>query len=278
MTDLRRRSREALAARLRELAGEEGLHPDGEHALAWPDALVPTLAPADVTWAHGELAARAKGELRPTAAGAVPAHAAWSSSALVCAAFAAWQARPGELVIPGVTGPFEAVRLEERLAIPHGGGSPNLDVALDGPTGLVGIEAKLTEHLAAATPRPWKPAYHRPAMLAALGGGWRATFADLLAGAWAPRHLDAGQLVRHALSLRGAGELTYLAWEPENADDHPEVAAHRAELAELRERVGDARPRLHALTWAELWAAWEPTLPEHVAALRERWSVRVEPA
>lgn len=47
-----------------------------------------------------------------------------------------------------------------------------------------------------------------------LEGGWAEVFADMLDGPWAPRWLDAGQLVRHALSLsgRGGAELVYLWW------------------------------------------------------------------
>lgn len=279
MADLRTRARAALSARLRELLPSDALHADGAHALRLADALVPTLSPDDVAWAHAELAARARGELRPTRAGAVPAHAAWSSTALVASAFAPWRSRPEDLVLAGL-GPFAGVRLEERLAIPHGGGNPNLDVALPREAGgsqgeLVGIESKLTEHLAAARPRPWKPAYRRPAMLAELDVGWARLFADLLDGRWAPRHLDAGQLVRHALSLRGHHDLVLVFWEPVDGDELAEIRAHRAEVREVLERVGDARPRLHAVSWAEVLDAWAPVVPEHVAALRARYEVAV---
>lgn len=265
-SDLQARSRTALAER----AG-------ASHTTAFADALVPTLEPADVTWAHAELAARAKGELRASRAGTVQAHAAWSSTALVVSAFAAWRQTPGRLPLLGL-GPFSGLRLEERLHIPHGGGTPNLDVALDGPGGRVGIESKLTEHLVPARPRAWRPAYHRPAMLAALEGGWASAFGDLLTGRWAPRHLDAGQLVRHALSLRGDGDLVLLFWEPANALEHPEVLTHRGEVAELLDRVGDARPRLHARAWSAVLDEWEPAAPGHVAALRARYDVAVDSA
>ena len=238
------------------------------------DALVPTLSSADVAWVQHEFGARAKGELRPSASGAVRVFSAWSSTAFVASAFAPWRLRPAELPLAGL-GPFSALRLEERLHIPHGGGTPNLDVALDGPEGLVGVESKLTEHLAPVGPRPWRPAYRRPAMAAALDGGWRATFEDLVAGRWAPRYLDAGQLVRHALSLRRAGHLVLVFWEPLDGEEHPEVVAHRAEVAELLERVGDAPPRLHALSWAEVLDAWAPLMPSHVAALRARYAIKL---
>ncbi len=263
MTTLAARARSALAARR---AGDVG-------DLA--GALVPTLSSDDVAWVREQLGARAKGELRPSSgSGAVRVFAAWSSTALVASAFAPWRSRPHELPLAGL-GPFCGLRLEERLQIPHGGGTPNLDVALDGPEGLVGVESKLTEHLAPLGRRPWRPAYHRPAMAAALEGGWRATFSDLVAGRWAPRYLDAGQLVRHALSLRRAGRLVLVFWEPVDGDDHAEVVAHRAEVAELVARVGDAPPCLSALTWAEVFDAWAPLVPAHVAALRARYEVVV---
>ena len=242
---------------------------------------MPGLDDGDVAWAHDQLALRAKGELRPTRSGAIPAHAAASSTALVCSAFAPWRADPAALRVAGLGG-FEDVRLEERLHIPHGGGTPNLDVALPGPAGLVGVESKLTEHLAPRAARPWRDAYRRPAMAAALDGGWAEVFAALLAGDWAPRFVDAGQLVRHALSLRRFTEgadvhLVLLFWEPEGADAEPEVAAHRAEVAELLDRVGDdAAPRLHAVSYAQLLDGWAAVRPQHVAALRARYAVRVD--
>jgi hypothetical protein len=271
--DLQARARAALAARLRELVPADALHPAGTHTLRLADALAGPLTGEDVAWVHDQLAARAKGELRPSRAGTVQAHAAWSSTALAGAAAAAWRAAPHELPeAPGATG----LRLEARLPIPHGGGTPNLDVALDLPgPALLGVESKLTEHLALARPRPWKPAYHRPAMAAALAGGWRTTFEDLLAGRWAPRHLDAGQLVRHALSLHRRGTLAYVFWEPSDVEAHPELRTHRAELDELRERVGDAPPRLCATSWPALLDGWAPHRPGHVAALRERYGLAI---
>ena len=278
MSSLQTRAREALAARLREHLPPEALHPGGAHALRFADALVPALGAGDVEWAHGQLALRAKGELRPARSGAIQAHGAWSSTALVCSAFAPWRADPAALRVAGLGG-FQEIRLEERLHIPHGGGTPNLDVALEGPGLFAGVESKLTEHLAPSPARAWKPAYRRPAMLAALDGGWADVFAALLEERWTPRHLDAGQLVRHALSLRARGadaHLVLLFWEPAGGAGLPEVEAHRAELDELRARLGDdAVPRFHATSYADLLDAWEPERPDHVAALRARYEVPV---
>jgi hypothetical protein len=94
------------------------------------DALVPTLGEGDVEWIREQLAARAKGEVRPSRAGTVQSHAAWSSTALVASAFTPWRDR-----LPGLA-------LEKRIHIPHGGGTPNLDVAWDGCDGLAGVESR----------------------------------------------------------------------------------------------------------------------------------------
>lgn len=260
------------------------LHPGGAHALNLADALVPTLEPRDVRWARAQLALRAKGELRPARSGAVPVHGAWSSTALVCSSFGAWRRDPRGLRLAGL-GPFDELRLEERLHIPHGGGTPNLDVALEAPGVLVGVESKLTEHLAPAGPAVWRPAYERPAMARVLEGGWAELFAALREGRWAPRFAPAAQLVKHALSLQGLGaggpaerHLVLLWWEPADGDEVPEVVAHREEVAELLARVGDAPPRLHALTHAQLHAGWEGSRPDHVAALRARYDVALSAA
>lgn len=212
----------------------------------------------------------------------MPAHAAWSSAAFTTSLLAPWRRDLASLAVPGAGDGFCDLRLEERLPIPHGGGSPNLDGALeDGDGTLVGLEVKLTEHLAPRTPAQvtrWKPAYHRPAMARRLAPAWRAVFEDLRDGRWTPRHLDAGQLVRHALSLhdRPGARLVLLAWEPTDGDDHVEVRHHRAEAAELLERLGpDARPVLTVMRFDALLAAWSPVRPALVATLGERFAVAV---
>lgn len=281
MPSLRRRAQAALAEQLRATLDADALHNEGGHTLTFADALVPTLSADDVAWGHAQLARGAKGELRATRAGAVPVHAAWSSTALVCSAFAPWRTLPADLVVAGLDG-FTDVRLEERLHIPHGGGTPNLDVALPTPAGLAGVESKLTEHLDPRRARPWAAPYHRPAMAAELDGGWRDVFAALLDGDWVPRHLDAGQLVRHALSLTavagGPHDLVLLYWEPADGDDLPDVRTHRDEVAELLFRLGEGpSPRLHAQPYAALLDGWQAARPQHVAALRARYEIAVGP-
>ena len=69
-----------------------------------------------------------------------------SSSALAVNVFAPFRARGFELILPG-SGSISGLEFERKC--PHGisGRSPNLDVLLTGPTGVIGIESKLTETL-----------------------------------------------------------------------------------------------------------------------------------
>lgn len=119
-------------------------------------------------------------------------------------------------------------------------------------------------------------------MLTLLSEGWADVFMSSLAGSWQPRHLGVEQLIKHALALNSLPDaekhLVYLYWEPVDGADHAEVVAHRDEVAALVERVGDASPRLHVQTYAELldeWASMDGPawLPEHVKQLRQRYAV-----
>lgn len=70
----------------------------------------------------------------------------------------------------------------------------------------------------------------------------------------------------------------YVYWEPADGDEFYEVRRHRAEVAELLERVGRASPRLHALTYDDLWNQRDTvegvsSLPTHLTALRARYGM-----
>jgi hypothetical protein len=93
------------------------------------------------------------------------------------------------------------------------------------------------------------------------------------------------QLVKHALALASQFQerelhLIYVWWEPTNANEIEELHIHRAEIAELSRRVGRSAPRLHALTYAELFSEWDelstPTwLKAHLAQLHARYTVAI---
>ena len=116
---------------------------------------------------------------------------------------------------------------------------------------VVGVESKLTETLERHEPVLWKSAYGTPAVGNLLEGGWRLAFDESREGRWQPVYLGVEQLIKHALALVSRFpeddlHLVYLWWEPENAADIPEVAAHRDEVADLPTALATAKPRLHA--------------------------------
>jgi hypothetical protein len=100
------------------------------------------------------------------------AHAAHSSSALAFNAFGAWLAFEPLLVVDGVSGFSDPVRVEARQRIFRGGRAPNLDCLLTGPTIVLGIESKLTEPLAPHLVGRWSDAYRRRSCRALLDEGW----------------------------------------------------------------------------------------------------------
>ena len=256
---------------------------------AFEDNLLPTLSDAQIDTLRLQLAAGDGGELTGSGDGTRPdAHAAHSSSALAFNAFGAWLGFEPKLMIDGVTGFTDKLRVEARQRIFRGGRAPNLDCLLTGPKVVVGIESKLTEHLAPHRPTPWSEAYGRATCQALLKDGWREVLDAARLGTYCPTYLDAGQLIKHALGLSNQHpdrelHLVYVYWEPDDGDRFDEVLAHREETKELRERVGDASPRLHAMSYAQLWAQWA-TLSEvtwlagHLAALRYRYALPVGPS
>jgi hypothetical protein len=102
-------------------------------------------------------------------------------------------------------------------------------------------------------------------------------------GEWRPDRLGVEQLVKHALALLSSFpdddlHLVYVWWEPLNGDEFGEVIEHRAQVRELRERVGESRPALHALTYSDLLREWgcldDPSwIREHVGQMKARYSL-----
>jgi hypothetical protein len=99
-------------------------------------------------------------------------------------------------------------------------------------------------------------------------------------------HLDAAQLVKHALGLRhtfpevGQVILLYLYWELLGAAGHQEFVSHRREVSEFAEWVGDGDVRFESMAYPDLWSHWEERetwegMTAHVSALRERYGFDV---
>ncbi len=256
----------------------------GTHTASLADNLLPGLSNDEVELVRAQLGEGDGGELVPTASGKVRAHAPYSSAALAANAFGRWLTDPQHLQLAGLAS-LEQVRLEDKLKINHGGGTANLDLGAYGPDLIFGVESKLTEMLDPHEPEPWRKPYLAPAMRDLLSDGWADVFDQSLAGTWTPQHLGLEQLIKHALAITSqAGarkpHLLYLYWEPRNGFEIPEVRAHREEVKELQETVGEASPRLYTLTYRDLFDQWaaqpEPVwLLEHASQLRERYEIEI---
>jgi hypothetical protein len=205
--------------------------------------------------------------------------AAHSSAALVVNGFAPWRERVSTLTLAGVTH-FKTLRFEAVFPTGLGGTAPHLDLVTSGPA-PVAVESKCLEYLTPKTP-VFSPSYNT------IADGRRDSpwfqLIDLLRHEPARfRHLDAAQLVKHALGLMRTPfvesvTLFYLYWEPLNYNDFPEFQLHRQEIASLQALLPDASPPLRTITYAEMWKGWRSTnkerwLSTHVDRLQERYAV-----
>ena len=273
------------AGLLRTLSAERAAIVDESgRTFAFEDNVLRTLSDVQIETLRGQLAAGDGGELSGLGDGGRPdAHAAHSSSALAFNAFGVWLGFEPKLMIDGVSGFTDPLRVEARQRIFRGGRAPNLDCLLTGPKVVAGIESKLTEPLAPHRRAPWSEAYGRAICRALLTDGWCEVLDAARCGTYCPRYLDAAQLIKHALGLSKQHpdrelHLVYVYWEPDDGDQFGEVLAHREEIGEFLDRVGDASPRLHALSYAQLWAQWDMLsevewLAGHLAALRSRYAL-----
>lgn len=212
-----------------------------------------------------------------------------SSAALVANAFGLFLDRPADLPpLPGVAmGAVQDVELEAEMRFPWSGGRhPWLDVGITTATTLVGVESKRYEPFRPGKASGFAEVYDRPVWGPAMGRYTRLMH-DLVAGTVSFRHLDAVQLVKHALGLRTRAEkralgsvLVYLYAEPDRwagsgkPVDPALVAAHRREVAEFAGLVRGDQVAFVALRWSDLLADWQarPALADHVAALRARFA------
>lgn len=253
----------------------------GTHTETLSDNVVPSITPEHLEILRAQLTAGDGGELTPTTSGKTRAHAPYSSAALALNAFGGWLERETELTVGGLAGWTEPVQIEAKLQIDHGGGRANLDVLLRAPGRVLAIESKLKEYVAPHEPTTLKPVYAKPEMAELLPGGWRRVLEALNAGKLPFRHLGADQLVKHALAVNSQfpGQertLAYVYWEPANASDFPEFQAHRQELDQLIELLGDdADPTFLIRTYDELFEEWrvspDAVIQQHVAALVARY-------
>lgn len=245
------------------------------YAADFRDTLLTLVVPEDF---EAELSAGDGNELQ------TKFRAVHSSSALAVNCFAPFRHRMDDLILP-IEGPFEPLRFEQKCPTGlRGGRAPNLDVLLMGPGRVVGIESKLTEHL--ATHRAsFSPAYSQQIRDERREQGYFHEMLRLMDAPDSYARLDAAQLIKHAFGLaRAAADrpatLLYLFWEPANPGDHQIFAEHRQEVADFGARVAGATPAFSAMSYRELWDNWHDARPAswlaaHLDELRSRYEVTV---
>jgi hypothetical protein len=279
-----RRAQAALLARFKEILPPAcAAEIDGVgRTERFEDNLLPGLNVGQIAWIRGQLGGGDGNELK-SGRHRPKAHSAHSSAVLAANVFGRWHGEEASLRLLGRVG-FKTMELEVQQRIFRGGRAPNLDAMLTADGTVVGIESKLTEHLARHRPRAWSDAYARESCRSLLDPEWRTVLDESMAGACPTQHLDVEQLIKHAIGLakqhpQRERRLLYLFWEPTEGVDIEELDTHRKEVAALLDRVAGGAVQLHAMTHADLWARWEQHGPawatEHVKQLRERYAVSI---
>jgi hypothetical protein len=258
------------------------------------DDLIATLRPLLLPGVPVERVADAYADAPGNEIGSGKFSSAMSSAALAANAFGWFLERADRLpALPGTDAlgwPARSVRLEAILRFPWPGGRhPCLDALIETDDALIGVESKRYE--------PWRghmapmlsDTYWRPRWGARMAGYQRVRD-GLKDGTLWFRHLDAAQLVKHALALRTEVErtggvrravLAYVYAEPGDVKSGPEmIARHRAEIARFLEAVGDDEVAFVAVSYGDLLVRWqadgEGDLHAHVTRLRA-WARFVTP-
>ncbi len=179
-----------------------------------------------------------------------------SSSALACNVFDFWTDRaPGGLARAlGIAAGGWAVRFERNFPTGLRGNPPNLDVVLEGRSGLVAIESKFLETYGVgkgAFRESYFPRGRRLWAERGLAGAQRVAEA-LFGGEARFAFLDAAQLLKHMLGVACSGREWALlcAWfraEGEAGD------RHARELAAFGEMLGEDGARFRTLTYQEVF-------------------------
>ena len=220
-----------------------------------------------------------------------------SSAALAVNAFGFFLHRPVDLPpLPGlerVGWPARSLALERTIRFPWAGGRhPVPDCLVATGSALVGIECKRFEPFRGSDHTGFSDTFWRPVWGDRMVGYQHVR--DLLRGnkdLYA--HLDAAQLVKHALALRAAVQsgkeyhglapiLLYVYAEPDAWPDtgrhvpDDEKARHREETASFANHVGGDEVAFSACSFRQLLDAWrrgpDQGIARHAAAVIDRFA------
>lgn len=208
-----------------------------------------------------------------------------SAATLAVNTFLPWQQAAAELPLAGWVG-FEAIQLEVRCPTGLRGTPPHLDLLALRDEAAVAVTVRCTEYL---SPRRVAVAASYDRLLAETPGvePWRGLLAQVRRRASTFVHVDVGALVKFALALGRTfpdrpAVLHYLYWEPLDAERFGAFRVHRDELAKVEAAIASARIGFRPEPFTALWRDWSARrspvwLPDHVARLKARYGVRLEP-
>ncbi|MQA66903.1 MAG: hypothetical protein GEU76_13550 [Alphaproteobacteria bacterium] len=219
-----------------------------------------------------------------------------SSAALAANAFGYFLERASDLPpLPGTEAsgwPARSVMIESTLRFPwRGGHHPWLDAVVVTDTALIGVESKRYEPFRPKSSGPYfSEAYWRDVWGNAMNG-YQAVRDSVADGTRAFQHLDAPQLVKHALGLRSSVHrkgvfhgknpvLHYVYAEPQSWPEGRRIPAealqrHRDEIGQFAEAVSGCEVVFASCSYRELAASWTSGAPHvhaHAAALLERFT------
>jgi hypothetical protein len=248
-----------VAARVADIAGRDAMrveYPSYVRALRYN--LAPGIEAGDF---HGDFEGADGGELVSSGGRPEKLCAVHSSAALVVNTFAPYRRAPESLSLVGRTG-FAFACFEKKLRTGLGGTPPNLDFYAIGDEAVVAVESKFTEVLSKKTAN-FSESYSR-AIAELADARWSDMFHSLCAERLRFRYVDAAQLVKHYLGIRHSladeevpKALVYLFWEPTNWPEVPAYSQHRGEVLEFSMAVAGGAVEFTAMSYAELWNAWE---------------------
>lgn len=198
-----------------------------------------------------------------------------SSAALAANGFGWFLDRPGDCplfpALADLSGLVRDVAVERELRLPWSGGRhPWLDAVLWTDTHIIGVESKRYEPFRDAKVAELSDAYDRDVWGVGMAG-W-CTMRDLLrADPRRYKHLDAAQLVKHALGLATEGNrsglspvLAYLYAEPQDGVRDPATfLAHRREIEDFHAIVAGTKVRFAACSWRGWLASFSGAAVDH---------------